>query len=110
MLALCLTQLRHLDMAFCGSAVSDASLRCMGLHLVELRHLSVRGCVRVTGQGVEAVLEGCRYLDSLDVSQCKNLVPWIEAGGITQAREKGSKTRFDLVANGSWRCPPAIRR
>ena len=48
--------LRILDLAFCGSAVSDASLAFIGFYLRELRVLSVRGCVRVTGAGVEAVL------------------------------------------------------
>ncbi|TKA65737.1 hypothetical protein B0A55_10921, partial [Friedmanniomyces simplex] len=57
-LALGLPKLEGLNMAFCGSAVSDNSLRCIGLHLLELKYLSVRGCVRVTGQGVEAVVEG----------------------------------------------------
>jgi len=102
-LSLGLTQLTHLDLAFCGSAVSDSSLRSIGLHLLELRFLSVRGCVRVTGQGVEAVLEGCRVLEVFDVSQCKNLDPWITGGGIPIAKQAGIKTRFDLVAHGTWR-------
>ncbi|GAB7341380.1 hypothetical protein MBLNU457_7636t1 [Dothideomycetes sp. NU457] len=102
-LSLGLMQLTHLDLAFCGSAVSDSSLRSIGLHLLELRFLSVRGCVRVTGQGVEAVLEGCRSLEVFDVSQCKNLDPWITAGGIPMAKQAGIKTRFDLVAHGTWR-------
>ncbi|GAB7350168.1 hypothetical protein MBLNU459_g0833t1 [Dothideomycetes sp. NU459] len=67
-LSLGLTQLTHLDLAFCGSAVSDSSLRCIGLHLLELKYLSVRGCVRVTGQGVESVIDGCRNLEILDVT------------------------------------------
>ncbi|KAG8627330.1 hypothetical protein KVT40_004813 [Elsinoe batatas] len=102
-LSLGLTQLTHLDLAFCGSAVSDSSLRCIGLHLLELRFLSVRGCVRVTGQGVEAVVEGCRSLEVFDVSQCKNLGSWLVLGGIQNLRSKGCRTRFDLVADGSWR-------
>jgi len=102
-LSLGLSHLTHLDLAFCGSAVSDSSLRSIGLHLLELRFLSVRGCVRVTGQGVEAVLEGCRSLEVFDVSQCKNLAPWINAGGIQMAKQAGIKTRFDLVAHGIWR-------
>ncbi|ORY06902.1 hypothetical protein BCR34DRAFT_590476 [Clohesyomyces aquaticus] len=81
-LALGLPSLTHLNLAFCGSAVSDTSLRCISLHLLELKQLSVRGCVRVTGTGVEAVVEGCRDLERFDVSQCKNLGRWIEAGGI----------------------------
>ncbi|RPB22859.1 RNI-like protein [Terfezia boudieri ATCC MYA-4762] len=74
--------LETLDLSFCGSAVSDQSLRAVGLHLLELRKLSVRGCVRVTGVGVEAVVEGCCDLRELDVSQCKNLVGWLERGGV----------------------------
>ncbi|CAG8959315.1 hypothetical protein HYFRA_00013085 [Hymenoscyphus fraxineus] len=74
--------LSSLKLSFCGSAVSDSSLRSIGLHLLELRHLSVRGCVRVTGVGVEAVVEGCRMLEWFDVSQCKNLGRWLEGGGI----------------------------
>lgn len=75
-------------MAFCGSAISDPSLRSIGLHLLSLQHLSVRGCVRVTGIGVEAVAEGCHQLKIFDVSQCKNLSPWIEDGGAVRYQPK----------------------
>lgn len=68
-------------MSFCGSAISDPSLRSIGLHLLSLQHLSVRGCVRVTGVGVEAVAEGCHQLRIFDVSQCKNLAPWLDDNG-----------------------------
>ncbi|SMR41414.1 unnamed protein product [Zymoseptoria tritici ST99CH_1E4] len=103
-LSLGLPALRKLDMAFCGSAVSDNSLRCLGLHLLELRYLSVRGCVRVTGHGVESVVEGCRFLEVLDVSQCKNLRPWLERGGVGRVNNgKGRRVRFETVADGSWR-------
>ncbi|KAL2801376.1 hypothetical protein BJX66DRAFT_9762 [Aspergillus keveii] len=94
-LALQCSQLTYLNMSFCGSAISDPSLRSIGLHLLHLERLSVRGCVRVTGAGVEAVADGCTQLDTFDVSQCKNLVPWLEAGG-TQ-KYKG-KIFFDTVA------------
>jgi F-box/leucine-rich repeat protein 7 len=73
-------------MAFCGSAISDPSLRSIGLHLYLLKELSVRGCVRVTGVGVEAVAEGCDHLAFFDVSQCKNLTPWLEEGCYDQYR------------------------
>lgn len=82
-------------MSFCGSAISDPSLRSIGLHLLHLRHLSVRGCVRVTGVGIEAVADGCNQLQTVDVSQCKNLTPWLEKGG---PLKYGNKIRFDLVA------------
>ncbi|KAE8349265.1 hypothetical protein BDV28DRAFT_64086 [Aspergillus coremiiformis] len=80
-LALQCSQLTYLNMSFCGSAISDPSLRSIGLHLLHLKRLSVRGCVRVTGAGVEAVADGCNQLESFDVSQCKNLTPWLEDGG-----------------------------
>lgn len=82
-------------MSFCGSAISDPSLRCIGLHLLNLKRLSVRGCVRVTGAGVEAVADGCNQLTSFDVSQCKNLLPWIEGDG---PRKYGKKISFETVA------------
>lgn len=102
-LALGLPQLRSLNMAFCGSAVSDNSLRCIGLHLLKLRYLSVRGCVRVTGQGVETVVEGCRHLNEFDVSQCKNLRKWLEYGGVQRVNSGQRQIRFDVVADGTWR-------
>lgn len=94
-LALQCSQLTYLNMSFCGSAISDPSLRSIGLHLLNLKRLSVRGCVRVTGVGVEAVAEGCNQLESFDVSQCKNLLPWLEDGG--PLRYKG-KIDFETVA------------
>ncbi|TEA20747.1 F-box/LRR-repeat protein 7 [Colletotrichum sidae] len=81
-LALGLPQLRELRLAFCGSAVSDASLQSVALHLNELEGISVRGCVRVTGTGVEKLLEGCGRLQWVDVSQCRNLESWIRSGGV----------------------------
>ncbi|KAL1998316.1 hypothetical protein VTN02DRAFT_6421 [Thermoascus thermophilus] len=94
-LALQCSQLTHLNMSFCGSAISDPSLRSISLHLLMLKELSVRGCVRVTGVGVEAVAEGCSQLRYFDVSQCKNLTPWLECGGDIKYR---NRIRFETVA------------
>lgn len=94
-LALQCSRLTFLSMSFCGSAISDPSLRSIGLHLLNLKHLSVRGCVRVTGVGVEAVADGCDQLKSLDVSQCKNLIPWLEKGG---PFKYGNRIHFETVA------------
>jgi F-box/leucine-rich repeat protein 7 len=63
----------------------------------------VRGCVRVTGTGVEAVVEGCRDLELFDVSQCKNLGRWLDAGGVEMVRQRGRNVRFETVADGKWR-------
>ncbi|KAK4135897.1 hypothetical protein BT67DRAFT_433285 [Trichocladium antarcticum] len=97
--ALGLPMLRELRMAFCGSAVSDASLGCVALHLNELRGLSVRGCVRVTGNGVENVLEGCARLEWVDRAEERGRGWEIEAasspGGAAaktaQVRAQGGK-------------------
>ncbi|KAJ5846597.1 hypothetical protein N7534_010266 [Penicillium rubens] len=94
-LALQCSRLKYLNMAFCGSAISDPSLRSIGLHLLSLQHLSVRGCVRVTGVGVEAVAEGCHQLQVFDVSQCKNLGPWLEDGGAVHYQPR---VQFKTVA------------
>lgn len=82
-------------MAFCGSAISDPSLRSIGLHLLHLKTLSVRGCVRVTSIGVEAVAEGCSRLQSFDISQCKNVTSWLDEGG--QAKYS-RRIHFETVA------------
>lgn len=97
-LSLGLPHLTHLRLSFCGSAVSDSSLRSIGLHLLELRELSVRGCVRVTGTGVEAVVEGCGKLEVMDVSQCKNLRSWLESGGAGRwDGSRGRKVTFETM-------------
>lgn len=80
--ALRLPRLRELRLAFCGSAVSDASLESVALHLHDLEGISVRGCVRVTGKGIESLLRRCTRLRWIDASQCRNLQPWLRGGGI----------------------------
>lgn len=82
--ALGLPRLQELRLAFCGSAVSDASLESVALHLSDLVGISVRGCVRVTGKGVESILSSCPSLQWIDVSQCRNLEPWFNAGGVAR--------------------------
>lgn len=82
--ALGLPRLKELRLAFCGSAVSDGSLGCVALHLGALEGLSVRGCVRVTGAGMESVLEGCGGLEWVDGSQCRNLEGWVRGGGVSR--------------------------
>ncbi|KAJ5684389.1 uncharacterized protein N7477_000734 [Penicillium maclennaniae] len=94
-LALQCSNLKSLNMSFCGSAISDPSLRSIGLHLLSLNYLSVRGCVRVTGVGVEAVAEGCHQLQIFDVSQCKNLTCWLDEGG---AKRYQPRIKFETVA------------
>ncbi|KAI6782360.1 F-box/LRR-repeat protein-like protein [Emericellopsis cladophorae] len=81
-LALGLPKLRELRMAFCGSAVGDESLQSIALHLNSLEGISVRGCVRVTGTGIESLLRNCPKLKWIDASQCRNLESWIRTGGV----------------------------
>ncbi|KAI9812962.1 MAG: hypothetical protein M1832_006441 [Thelocarpon impressellum] len=111
-LALGCPHLSVLRLSFCGSAVSDSSLRSIGLHLLELRELSVRGCVRVTGLGVEAVVEGCHNLEAFDVSQCKNLARWLEEGGVERCHRIWKRdVRFEVVAGDGamTQVAPAVR-
>jgi F-box and leucine-rich repeat protein 7 len=44
--------------------------------------------VRITGTGVEAVVEGCTMLKVFDVSQWKNLARWLEQGGEERSRRR----------------------
>ncbi|KAI9781525.1 MAG: hypothetical protein M1839_005940 [Geoglossum umbratile] len=83
-LALGSPHLTILNPSLCGPAVSDSSLRSIGLHLLELRELSMRGCVRITGIGVESVVEGYHNLETFNVSQCKNSTRWLEQGSVEQ--------------------------
>ncbi|EQL02290.1 cyclic nucleotide-binding domain-containing protein [Ophiocordyceps sinensis CO18] len=109
--ALGLPRLRELRMAFCGSAVSDGSLESIALHLNELEGLSVRGCVRVTGRGLESVLEGCLRLDWVDVSQCRNLEGWLCTGSLVKwgYDDRGAKQLPGMVpASLSPRAPPPV--
>ena len=66
--------------------------------------MSVRGCVRVTGVGVESVVEGCEKLEAFDVSQCRNLVPWIDGGGREKIWQSGRNVKFCVWAGeeGEW--------
>lgn len=65
-------KLRELDLSFCGSAVSDSSLVAISLHLRNLQKLVVKGCVRVTRAGVDALLSGYSPLNFINISQCRN--------------------------------------
>ncbi|KAH0489212.1 hypothetical protein TgHK011_009653 [Trichoderma gracile] len=100
--ALGLPRLRELRLAFCGSAVSDASLESVALHLNELEGLSVRGCVRVTGKGLEYILRGCTRLKWVDVSQCRNLEPWLRAGSISKWGFDSRAGKPEATSVNSW--------
>lgn len=64
--------LRELDLLFCGLAVSDSLLVAISLHLRSLEKLILKGCVRVTRAGIDALLSGCLPLTYINVSQCRN--------------------------------------
>ncbi|PNP48097.1 hypothetical protein TGAMA5MH_00754 [Trichoderma gamsii] len=100
--ALGLPKLRELRLAFCGSAVSDSSLESVALHLNELEGLSVRGCVRVTGKGLEYILRGCTRLNWVDVSQCRNLEPWLRAGSVSKWGFDSRASKSESPSVNSW--------
>ena len=60
----------------------------------------MRGCVRVTGRGVEDVLSGCWRLRAFDVSQCRNLVEWLEDEGGKEKWGAVLVTETGMMANG----------
>lgn len=64
--------LRELDLSFCGSAVSDSTLVAISLHLCNLEKLILKGCVRVTRAGVDALISGYSPISYIDISQCRN--------------------------------------
>ncbi|KJZ76138.1 hypothetical protein HIM_04594 [Hirsutella minnesotensis 3608] len=104
--ALGLPKLRELRLAFCGSAVSDGSLESIAVHLNELEGLSVRGCVRVTGRGLESVLQGCSRLEWVDVSQCRNLESWLRVGSVSSWGFDDRAARLSAKPNFNTAPPP----
>lgn len=48
-------------------------------------------------------MEGCRDLELFDVSQCKNLQRWLDAGGVDSVNKRGRNVKFETVADGKWR-------
>ncbi|KAH3687918.1 hypothetical protein WICPIJ_001074 [Wickerhamomyces pijperi] len=88
-------QLRSLDLSFCGSAVSDSTLLALSIHLRNLEKLVIKGCIRVTRAGIDALLSSSKALKHLDVSQCRNAHVYrnnVPAARILPAR--GSKSAF----------------
>ena len=55
--------------------------------------------------GVEAVVEGCNRLEMFDVSQCKNLQRWLDAGGEERSRRVygRKKLKFETKKVGGLR-------
>jgi F-box and leucine-rich repeat protein 7 len=63
------SKLRRLDLSFCGAAVSDYSLSNLK-GLTNLEYLSIKGCVRVTREGVDMLLTEIQNLKELNLLQC----------------------------------------
>jgi len=101
--ALGLPRLRDLKLAFCGSAVSDMSLGFVARHSIDLERLSIRGCVRVTGEGIEGLLAGCVRLEHLDLSQCRSVEEWLDDGGV-------ARWGFDSRGAGARRAVWPVRK
>ncbi|QFZ25644.1 putative F-box LRR-repeat protein [Clavispora lusitaniae] len=92
-------KIRELDLSFCGSAVSDSSLYAISLHLNNLEKLVVKGCVRVTRAGVDALLSGYSPLTYINISQCRNA--HIYPGGIpAQTFQVNPETKSAFVSAG----------
>ena len=95
-------KLEYLDISFCGRAVSDVSLLNISMHLRNLKHISLKGCLRVTRSGVDSLLGGYAPLKLIDISQCKNAHMY--QGGIPATRFEtvtGSKSVFLTMEDSS---------
>lgn len=93
--------LRELDLSFCGSAVSDSSLYTISLNLTNLEKLIVKGCVRVTRAGVDALLSGYSPLNYINISQCRNA--HVYPGGIpAQTLQVNPATKSAFVSAGPY--------
>ncbi|KAI8877171.1 RNI-like protein [Backusella circina FSU 941] len=67
-----LKRLRDLDASFCGAAVSDVSIRSLfnnNEKKSKVALLNLRGCVRITDNGVKSIVE-LGSLMTLNISQC----------------------------------------
>lgn len=93
--------IRELDLSFCGSAVSDSSLVTISLHMRNLERLVLKGCVRVTRAGIDALLSGCPQLNYINVSQCRNA--HIYPGRIpAQKLNVNAETKSAFVTAGTY--------
>ncbi|CAN3352741.1 hypothetical protein DICA1_A10682 [Diutina catenulata] len=94
-------QLRELDLSFCGSAVSDSSLVAVSMSLTKLEKLIVKGCIRVTRAGVDALISGRAPLTYIDIRQCKNAHVYPE-GVPAQKLNINPQTRSAFVRAGPY--------
>lgn len=93
-------KLESLDFSFCGSAVSDSSLVAISLHLRNLQRLMVKGCIRVTRAGVDALLSGFSPLTFIDIGQCRNA--HVYPGNIpAETLKVNSSTKSAFISSGS---------
>ncbi|CAN3372447.1 hypothetical protein DIURU_005057 [Diutina rugosa] len=100
-LAMGCQQLRELDMSFCGSAVSDSSLVTLSMSLDKLERLIVKGCIRITRAGVDALISGRAPLTFIDIRQCKHVNVYPE-GVPAQTLNINPQTRSAFVKAGPY--------
>ena len=60
-----------LNLSYCNE-VSDRGLGFIG-RLEELSDLELRGLIKITGVGLEAVAAGCKRLADLDLKHCEKV-------------------------------------
>ncbi|CDR37547.1 CYFA0S01e11892g1_1 [Cyberlindnera fabianii] len=94
--------LTHLDLSFCGSAISDSTLLAISIHLRNLKSLVVKGCVRVTRAGADALLSNSVSLRYLDISQCRNAHFYRDnSPAMAIAPTPNSRSAFVTTAHGN---------
>lgn len=100
-LAMGCQQLRELDLLFCGLAVLDLLLATVLLQLAKLDRLIVKGCIRVTRAGVDALISGRAPLTYIDIRQCKHVNVYPE-GVPAQTLNINPQTRLAFVRAGPY--------
>lgn len=98
-LAMGCQQLRELDMLFCGLAVLDLLLVTLLMLLDKLERLIVKGCIRITRAGVDALILGRAPLTFIDIRQCKHVNVYPE-GVPAQTLNINPQTRLAFVKAG----------
>ena len=67
--------LRELDISGCH-ALSDASIREVGMNCAQLANLNLSSCHSIDGAGFVAIAECCKLLRKLNISKCRNIQKW----------------------------------
>jgi len=67
------------------NSLTDMVMRAVASYCRGIRHLDVKGCIRISNAGIRLVGEYCRHLKFLEVSDCRE----VTEHSLTRLRKKG---------------------